>query len=97
MSESTTYTAEFKARAVLDMLTGAKSAADISAEHAIPEAVLNEWRETFIERAPMVFDTKEEAIEAARKIVQKIDPDVKVSLDRSIKENADIWAELAKH
>jgi transposase-like protein len=95
VSEPTTFTAEFKARAVLDMLTGAKTAAAISAEYAIPESVLEKWRETFIARAPLVFVAEE--VEAAKNYARAMNPVVRSSLERSIQENADVWAELAKH
>jgi transposase-like protein len=118
VSEPTSFTAEFKARAVLDMLTGAKTAAAISAEYAIPEPVLDGWRETFIARAPMVFEGEsepkrlvkpgevssnsgeyEERGPRGQKVETESDSEAafRASLERSIKENAEIWAELAKH
>jgi transposase-like protein len=114
MNES--YTAEFKAQVVLALLTGAKSAHAISAEYDIPESVLEDWRQTFIDRAPMVFEDKPKQHIKPGEVPskpgeyvergphgQELDVELEsevafnTSLERSIKENADVWAELAKH
>jgi hypothetical protein len=50
------YTAEFKARVVLDMLTGQKSASQASREYGIKDSVLSRWKQEFVERSPMVFE-----------------------------------------
>jgi transposase len=49
------FTAEFKAQAVLDMLTHGKSAAEASREYGIKDGVLSRWQREFIERAPRLF------------------------------------------
>jgi transposase len=50
------YTAEFKARVVLDMLTGQKSATQASREYGIKDSVLSRWKQEFVERSPMLFE-----------------------------------------
>jgi len=50
------YTAEFKARVVLEMLTEQKSAAQACREYGIKDSVLSRWKQEFIERSPMLFE-----------------------------------------
>jgi len=50
------FSAEFKARVVLEMLTEQKSAAQASREYGIKDSVLSRWKQEFIERAPQLFE-----------------------------------------
>jgi transposase len=50
------FTAEFKARVVIEMLTEQKSAAQSSREYGIKDSVLSRWKQEFIERSPMLFE-----------------------------------------
>src|SRR4030066_2308406 len=50
------FTAEFKARVVLEMLTEQKSATQASREYGIKDSVLSRWKQEFIERSPMLFE-----------------------------------------
>jgi len=42
---------------VLEMLTEQKSAAQASREYGIKDSVLSRWKQEFIERSPMLFET----------------------------------------
>ena len=48
---------EFKARVVLEDLTGVKSAAEICREHSLSSQVLARWKSEFLERAAEIFAT----------------------------------------
>ena len=48
---------EFKARVVLEDLTGVRSAAEICREHSLSSQVLARWKSEFLERAPEIFTT----------------------------------------
>lgn len=50
------FTAEFKARVVLEMLTEQKSATQASRDYGIKDSVLSRWKQEFIERSPMLFE-----------------------------------------
>lgn len=50
------FTAEFKARVVLEMLTEQKSAAQASREYGIKDSVLSRWKQEFMERSPQLFE-----------------------------------------
>ena len=60
------YTAEYKARVVLDMLTTGKSAGQASREYGIKDSVLSRWRQEFIERSPMLFEQGQEYAKRAQ-------------------------------
>ena len=57
MSKRRTFTPEFKARVVLEELTGVKDKAEICREYRLRPQVLARWREEFVERAPEIFAT----------------------------------------
>jgi transposase len=52
------FTAEFKAKVVLDILTNGKSLSAASREYGIKDSVLSRWKQEFIERAPGLFDAE---------------------------------------
>jgi transposase-like protein len=56
MARRRTFTAEFKAQVVLEMLTEQKSAAQASREYGIKDSVLSRWKQEFIERSPGLFE-----------------------------------------
>ncbi len=55
MAKRRTFSPEFKAQAVLEVLTGVKSGAQVCREHRIKDTVLSRWKQEFIERAPQLF------------------------------------------
>jgi transposase len=55
MAKRRTFSPEFKAQIVLEVLSGAKSGAQICREHQIKDSVLSRWKQEFIERAPQLF------------------------------------------
>ena len=50
------YSAEFKTRVVLEMLSGEKGLMEASREYGIKDNVLSRWKQEFLERAPQVFE-----------------------------------------
>ncbi|HML24350.1 MAG TPA: hypothetical protein PKD09_22025 [Aggregatilinea sp.] len=92
MTDKQTPTPEFKAKVVLEVLTQAKKIADSSREYGIPEPVIEQWVNVFLERAPRIFE--DEHVRSEQEIT---DPAFVASLERSLEENRDIWEELAKH
>ena len=62
------FSAEFKLDAVLELLRGEKSAAQICRERQLTESLLYRWRDRFTSRAAHIFDDQRGAgrDEAAR-------------------------------
>ena len=58
MTRRRKFTPEFKARVVLEELTGVKSAAEVCRGHKLKPQVFSRWKAEFIERAPEIFATK---------------------------------------
>ena len=52
------FSAEFKARVVLEEFTGVKDRAEICREYRLRPQVFSCWREEFLERAPEIFATE---------------------------------------
>ena len=62
-----TFTPEFKAKVVLDILTGAAPQAEVCRKQRISPSLLALWRATLLDRLPVVFQADEEhSAEAAR-------------------------------
>jgi transposase len=49
------FTAEFKARVVLELVRGDLSLSQASAKHSVQETTLSRWKQEFIERSSAVF------------------------------------------
>ena len=58
MSKRRAFTPEFKARVVLEELSGVKDKAEICREYRLRPQVFSRWREEFLERAPEIFATE---------------------------------------
>ena len=62
-----TFTPEFKAKVVLDVLTGTASPAEVCRKHQISPSLLALWKTTFLQRLPVLFQADEQhSAEAAR-------------------------------
>jgi len=55
MGKRRTFSPELKFEAVLDMVRGEKTVAQICRERDITESLLYKWRDAFLERAPTIF------------------------------------------
>jgi transposase len=62
-----TFTPEFKARLVLDVLTGAATPAEVCRRHQVSPTLFALWKATLLDRLASVFQADEErSAEAAR-------------------------------
>lgn len=57
MTRRRTFKPDFKARVVLEDLSGVKSAAEICREHQLKPQVLARWKAELVQRAPEIFAT----------------------------------------
>ena len=85
MTRRRTYTPEYKARIVLEILTGQKSITQASREYGIKDSVLSRWKQEFIERSPQVFeqgngrDEREERIAELERMVGRLTMELEMS------------------
>jgi transposase-like protein len=56
MVERRKFSPEFKARVVLELISGKKGLMEASRDYGIKDTVLSRWKQEFIERAPQVFE-----------------------------------------
>jgi transposase-like protein len=70
MSKRRTFTAQFKAQVVLDILSGTKSAAQICREYEIKDTVLARWKQEFITRAPELFAGNQGQLQQAEQLAE---------------------------
>ena len=56
MNKKRTYTPEFKAQVVLEVLSQQKSLAQASREYGVRDTVISRWKQEFADRLPKVFE-----------------------------------------
>jgi transposase-like protein len=88
MGKRRTFKADFKLEAVLDMVRGEKTVAQICRERDISESLLYTWRDAFFERAPSLFadqrgnghgsDPQAERIAELERMVGKLTMEIEV-------------------
>jgi transposase-like protein len=64
------YSAEFKAKVVLQVLGGEKSPSDICRTHKLHASVLNRWRKEFLEQAVSIFEHEDTHSEVEQRIAE---------------------------
>jgi transposase len=64
------FTAEFKARVVLDMLINNKSLSQAGREYGIQGPVLSRWRKEFLDRAPQLFEQMDNHRQSEQRIAE---------------------------
>ena len=65
-----TFTAEFKTRVVLELISGQKGLLEASREYAIKDTVLSRWKQEFLARAPSLFAPPEEPSRQAERVAE---------------------------
>ena len=64
------FNPEFKAQVVLEVLTGAKSAAEVCREHGLKPDLFSKWKTQFVQNAAKVFQGHELADPAQARIAE---------------------------
>lgn len=64
------YSATFKAQVVLEIISGAKSQAEVAREHRIKPDILARWKRQFLENASHVFEKERPNHEAEARIAE---------------------------
>lgn len=68
MMQRRQFSAEFKAHVVLEVVSGAKSAAEICREHRLKPDLFSKWKAQFLRDAPKVFQSLEQVDPAQAQI-----------------------------
>jgi transposase-like protein len=64
------FSAEFKAKVVLELISGQKGLLQASREYSIKDTVLSRWKQEFLERAPKVFERAQAVDPEAERIAE---------------------------
>ena len=70
MKERRRYDPEFKARVVLELISGKKGLMEASREYQIKDSVLSRWKQEFIERAGQIFEHPEQTRGQAERVAE---------------------------
>jgi len=66
MKKHRKFTPEMKARICLQILSGAKTTAQVCREYQLSETLIGRWKKQFVERAASVFEKEGDPTEDAR-------------------------------
>ena len=70
MSKHRTFTPDYKAQLVLEVISGAKTAAEVCREHQIKPDLFSKWKSQFLSNAAKVFQGTELADPMQARIVE---------------------------
>jgi transposase-like protein len=59
MNKRRSFKPELKAKIVLEVLTGAKSTAQVCREHSIKEQLVTRWKKQFLRSASLIFQQEQ--------------------------------------
>ena len=70
MSKHRSFSPEFKAQVVLNLLSGTSSSAELCRQHRLSPQLLTQWKATLLERAELVFMREEQRSQEAARIAE---------------------------
>jgi transposase len=70
MPKHRSFTPEFKAQVVLEVLSGARSAAEVCREHQLKDSLFHCWKDEFLKQAPKVFKPDDQQLKNEQRIAE---------------------------
>ena len=70
MSTRRSFTAEFKVKVVLELISGEKGLAQASRDYGIKDTVLSRWKQEFLDNASQLFEQPKEVQEKEARIAE---------------------------
>ena len=70
MTKHRSFTAEFKAQVVLEVLTGIRSASEACQHYQLKPDILSRWKTQFLERAATVFAREDQSNPALARVAE---------------------------
>ncbi len=89
------FTAEFKAQVVLELITGKKTAAELSREHSIKDNLIYNWRTQLVERCARVFQEEAEYSAAHARIAELEQMVGRLTMQLEAAKKVSLWLESA--
>jgi len=86
-----TFNPEFKAQAVLAVISGNKTAAEICREHQIKPDLFSKWKAAFLDNAAKVFE-RESAVDPQQARIAELERLVgRLTLELDVAKKASTW------
>ena|SRR5579871_3113242 len=86
-----TFTPDFKARLVLDVLTGKQSQAELCRQHNLKPELLARWKVIFLQRMALVFEEEENRSHEAGRITELEQLVGRLTLEKEVLKKASTW------
>jgi transposase len=67
------WTPELKAKAVLELISGASTPAEVARKYRVTEQLLANWRKLFLERLPTLFGAEESTDKSRVKHIDELE------------------------
>lgn len=84
------FTPEFKARVVLELISGAKSLAEVCRQHQLNSQMVTRWKSEFLEKAPQLFQSEEQNSQAQARMAELERLIGRLSLELEIAKKASV-------
>ena len=85
------FSPEYKARLVLELISGERSAAEIARKEHIKDSMLYEWRAQFLEHAPELFASAQADPEQQQRIAELEQLIGQLTIENQILKKASRW------
>ena len=87
-----TYSSEFKAKVVLEVLSGKRSPSEACRAHKVHSSVLCRWKNEFLKQAHRAFESKETTDESAERIAELERMLGRLTMELEVaKKASDVW------
>jgi len=96
MSKHRTFSPEFKVQVVLDLLSGAKSSAELCREHQLSAQLLSQWKAIFLAQAASAFSGAERRSQEVVRIAELERLVGRMALEAEILKKATSMLQTAK-
>ena len=73
MAKRRTFTPEFKAELVFEVISGASSQAEVCRRHNLTETQLSQWKRQLLENAPSLFESADKQSSDAEKRIAHLE------------------------
>jgi transposase len=82
------FSPELKARVVLELISGATSLAEACRQYHLKPQALSRWKTEFLEKAPQLFQTREQSSQEQARIAELERMIGRLTLEREIAKKA---------
>ena len=87
-----TFTSKFKAKVVLEVLSGESFQAELCRHHNLSEDQLSKWKQQFLENAASLFESSDKASEDAAERIARLEQLVgRLTVALDIQKKASTW------